>query len=58
MLLDLLCIWRIKRSRNYGFKVISRVSDHFSEKPRIADEKPGFTDEKPRIVIHYPRFLA
>ena len=58
MILDLLCIWRIKRSRNYGFKVISQVSDHFSEKPRIADEKPGFTDEKPRIVNHYLRFLA
>ena len=58
MILDVLCIWRIKRFRNYGFKVISRVSDRFSEKPRIADEKPGFTDEKPRIVNHYPRFLA
>ena len=58
MILDLLCIWRIKRSRNYEFKIISRVSDRFSEKPRIADEKPMFTDEKPRIMIHYPRFVA
>ena len=56
MILDLQL--HCERSRNYGFKVISRVSDRFSEKPRIADEEPGFTDEKPRIVIHYPRFLA